>query len=165
MPFDFSRMCTWDYVAFVRSYISRTQLVECTLRGGDIPLFSEIELMSFRYQTIDRSHKDGFFLLCSNTPKVVNSHKHYDYLSILYSKYHFFLLKKQAATNFLDCNKIWLLYLSHFQNHASLLIVNVLHKFFLNKYWIIWLFRNYWILLQSKGKRIAYIWAWICMVL
>lgn len=47
----------------------------------------EKELVSYRYQTIYRSFADGTYLLCSNTPKVVDGHKHYDYLSVLYSEF------------------------------------------------------------------------------
>ena len=47
----------------------------------------EKELVSYRYQTVYRSFTDGVYLLCSNTPRLVDGHKHYDYLSVLYSEF------------------------------------------------------------------------------
>ena len=45
------------------------------------------DLVSYQYQTLYRSFTDGVYLLCSNTPRVVDGHKHYDYLSVLYSEF------------------------------------------------------------------------------
>lgn len=45
------------------------------------------ELVYHRDQTVYRCEKKGTYLLCSNVPKIVNGHKHYDYLSVIYSEF------------------------------------------------------------------------------
>ena len=50
-------------------------------------LSHEKGLITYRHQTVYRSFTDGVYLLCSNTPRVVDGHKHYDYLSVIYSEF------------------------------------------------------------------------------
>lgn len=45
-----------------------------------------IELTELLHQVACRSDKDGFYVLCSNTPRNDDGHKHCDYLSVLYSE-------------------------------------------------------------------------------
>lgn len=46
-----------------------------------------MEQISFLHQVVLRSVKDGSYLLCSNTPRTQDGHKHYDYMSVLYSEF------------------------------------------------------------------------------
>ena len=41
----------------------------------------------YRYQTILKSKREDHYLLCSNYPYIAAGHKHYDYLSVLYSEF------------------------------------------------------------------------------
>lgn len=45
------------------------------------------EHINFRDQVVFRSLKDGSYLLCSNTPRCHDAHKHYDYMSVIYSEF------------------------------------------------------------------------------
>ena len=45
------------------------------------------EKHTFLHQTVYRSAVEGFHVLCSNTPRGRSGHKHYDYLSILWSEF------------------------------------------------------------------------------
>lgn len=44
-------------------------------------------IIKHRDQTVFRSDNKQSYLLCSNIPRRVDGHKHYDYLSVLYSEY------------------------------------------------------------------------------
>ena len=54
---------------------------------GNVVSPSDDIFVKLRYQTVFRSEAKGVYLLCSNIPRVVDGHKHYDYMSILYSEY------------------------------------------------------------------------------
>ena len=45
------------------------------------------ELIRHLHQVVYKSEADGFYILCSNTPRRIDGHKHYDYMSVLYSEF------------------------------------------------------------------------------
>lgn len=76
------------------SYVSRDINLEYSVKYGisreqpqkDCPVCPE-RVIQFRYQTVFCSVPDNAYVFCTNTPHVVDGHKHYDYMSVLYSEF------------------------------------------------------------------------------